>query len=128
MATSISFTYGATALTFRPAEFSDTRDVTRVQVRARTHDGLLLVGDKDLTIVRFSLAWKALTDSERASLEAFFGPAVVNGSLNTFEYLDHFGIVNHVRLIDDTLSYANDFTDLWSVSMQLEQVAVGAES
>lgn len=122
MATSITLSYGASILTLRPADFADQRTVERVQVRGRTHDGLLIVGDKALTIVQFILSWNALTHAEQQNIEAFFGPLLVNGSLNTFTYLDHFSVENTVRLLTPVVSYSNEFTDFWRVSMEFEVV------
>jgi hypothetical protein len=122
-ATCISFTYGATTLALRSSDFIDTRSVTRVQARSRTHDGLLNVGDRELTIIRFTLLFSALSDSDRDAIEDFFGPSKVNGSLNSFTYVDHNGVEYTVRLISDSLVYTNVFTDLWDVDMILEQVA-----
>jgi len=120
--TCISFTYSTTTLTLRGAEFNDTRSVQRVQARSRTHDGELLVGDRELTILRFILTFNALTDSERASLEDFFGADMVNGSLNPFTYTDENGTSYNVKLISDALDYVNAFTNFWSVDMILEVV------
>ena len=127
MATSITFAYGATTLTMRPADFSDTRNPTRVQARSRTHDGTLIVGDRELTILRFYLKWNALTDDERDALELFFGPTLVNGALNTFTYIDHFGVSNSVRMITDIV-YQNVFTNFWTTDLVFEVVSVEAGS
>ena len=123
MATSITLTHGTDILTLRPSDFSDVREVTRAQVRSRTHDGNLVVGDKELTIRRFFITLNGLTDTDRANIENFFGASIANGSLNSFTYLDHFGVENTVRLINDSLDYTNTFTDLWTVDMTFEEVA-----
>ena len=127
MATSITFTYGLTSLTMRPADFSDTRNPTRVQALSRTHDGALIVGDRELTILRFYMKWNALTDAERAALETFFGPTLVNGALNTFTYIDHFGVAYSVRMITDIV-YQNVFTDFWTTDLVFEVVSAEAGS
>lgn len=120
MTTSITFSYGATTLTIRPADFEDRREVRRMQTRARTHDGALQVGDKGLTIVQFILTWDGLTDTVREQIEDFFSPTKVNGSLHDFTYIDHFGVSYDARLLDDGLSYINRFTNLWTVNMVFE--------
>jgi len=72
---------------------------------------------------RNPLAPDVAEDTDRASIENFFGASIANGSLNSFTYLDHFGVENAVRLINDSLDYTNTFTDLWTVDMTFEEVA-----
>ena len=126
--TCISFTYESNTLNMRGANFNDTRSVQRVQARSRTHDGILLVGDRELTLLRFILTFSMLNDTERESLEDFFGPDQVNGSLNTFTYIDENGASYAVNLLTDPLDYVNTFTNLWTVDMILEQVDEDTES
>ena len=124
----ITLVYGATTLSIQPANFNDRREVLPVQARSRTHDGQLVVGDKDLTIRRFQLQWNDLTYAERGEFETFFGPSNVHGSLNRFQYTDHFGVTYWVRLITDVQSYLNVFTNLWTVGFEFEQDDPSEES
>ena len=126
--TCITISYGATSINLRGADYNDTRSVQRVQARSRTHDGTLLVGDRELTILRFILTWNALTDAERALLEDFFGPTKVNGSLNSFTYIDENSVSYTVRLISDPLEYVNGFDDFWGVDMIFEVIDEDAGS
>lgn len=121
----VTFVLGGTTKTLRNPEIGNADVREKVQARGRTHDGILLVADKDLELRRFVLEFEELSATEKADLEGFFLDTA-EGTLNQFNYTDHDTNIWTVQFLNPTLDFVEHWRGTFSVRVELEIVGVGS--
>ena len=116
---SVIFTLGATAIDLPNPELGNGETRERRQARGRTHDGALLVADKEIDLRRFNLAFRFLTAAEMAALHGFFADTA-KGSLNSVTYNDHDGSDHTCRFLSPELDFAEVRPGRFDVDVILE--------
>lgn len=119
----VTFEIDAVSATIRDPEIGNTDVREKVQARGRTHDGVLLVADKDLELRRFVLEFEELTATEKEKLEGFFLDTA-EGSLNEFVYTDHDANSWNVHFLNPTLDFTEHWRGTFSVRVELEILGV----
>ena len=113
---------GQTVTLSRPAELGNGETWGRIQARGRTQDGEFMAADKGNTVRQFHLAFRELTDADKANLEAFVDDYAVGSTIDV-TFTDHDGAQWIVRFLNDRLEWTED----WASVAGRHRVAVDLE-
>jgi len=120
---SVTFTRGGDSVEIRSPELGNRWTTVKHQARGRTADGEPIIEDKGIQVRRRTLQFTELDGDAYDDLEDFFGADKVNGSVHTFTYTDWRGAPHLVRLMSDELDWEEYAEDIYSLTLEVEEVS-----